>query len=350
MSDVLIAVEGTLGHITLNRPKALNALTVDMVKLIDQALIDWADDASIKVVLLDGTGERGFCAGGDIRSLYESARARTGDAAYFFREEFTLNARIAEYAKPVVALMDGIVMGGGIGLGGHASHRVVTERSGLAMPEVGIGYFPDVGSTYILSTLAPGELGTHIALTAQRFSADDAITASFADRFVPSARLTEIAGALTGCESAADVSAALAGFTADAPTGAFRIARSWIDSCYTGDDVDAILARLDDRPEEAAHAAAKDIRSKSPTSLKQTLRVLRRARSFGSLRACLEQELIVATQFMALPDFVEGVRAAVVDKDRNPRWSPAQLSDLTAAELDRHFPKTIPGLKPLFAD
>lgn len=349
MSDVLISVSGAVGRITLNRPKAINALTLEMVRLIDQALIAWRVDPAIQAVLIDGAGERGLCAGGDIRSLYDGAKAGSREPETFFREEYLMNARIAEYPKPVVALMDGIVMGGGIGISAHASHRVVTERSRLAMPEVGIGFFPDVGGTYLLGSQAPGELGTHIALATPGVSADDAIAASLADYFVPSDRLADLTDAVLSCQDADKVEAVLSVFAVEPPLGSLRAARSWIDEAYRGDEVEAIVERLDARPEDAARTAAQEIRGKSPVALKQTLRLLRRARKLAALRPCLESELVAACQFMTVPDFIEGVRAAVIDKDRNPRWSPALLSEVGQEDLVRFFPEARSATPPLFA-
>jgi enoyl-CoA hydratase len=311
-------------------------------------LVQWNDDPRVRSVLIEGAGDRGLCAGGDVRWLYESARAKNGQADSFFRAEYRMNARIAEYRKPVVALMDGIVMGGGIGISAHASHRVVTERSGLAMPEVGIGFFPDVGATYLLSTRSPGEIGTHIALSAAKLSAADAVMASLADYFIPAKRLADIPGLLRDCVSAGDITAAVAAISTDAPASALSEASGWINACYAGGDVEAILARLDGRTEEAAQKAAKEIRAMSPVALKQTLRTLRRAREIGALRPCLERELILADQFMSVPDFVEGVRAAVIDKDRKPRWAPPHLHDVTPELLDRYFPETSSVLPPVF--
>lgn len=348
MSDVLISVSGLVGRITLNRPKAINALTLEMVRLIDRALIAWQTDPGVHAVLIDGAGERGLCAGGDIRSLYDGAKAGSREPEIFFREEYLMNDRIAGYPKPVVALMDGIVMGGGIGISAHASHRVVTERSRLAMPEVGIGFFPDVGGTYLLGSQAPGELGTHIALATPSFSADDAIAAALADYFVPSDRLAALTDAVLACPDAGAVETVLSGCAAEPPLGSLRAARSWIDEAYRGDDVEVIVGRLEARPEDAARAAAQEIRGKSPLALKQTLRLLRHARKLAALRPCLESELVAACQFMTVPDFVEGVRAAVIDKDRNPRWSPALLSDVGQEDLVRFFPEARSVTPPLF--
>jgi enoyl-CoA hydratase len=227
--EVLIRVEGVVGHVTLNRPRAINALTLDMVRVIDAALTAWVDDPAVAAVVIDGAGERGLCAGGDIRAIYEAARVGDPAPLTFWREEYRLNARLASYPKPIVAVMDGIVMGGGIGVSAHASHRVVTERSSVAMPEVGIGLFPDVGATYLLSR-APGELGVHLALTGVTIGAADAMTCGLAARCVPSGRLDELVDLLRdGTEP--DTALEGGGWAAD---GELDQARQWIDGVLLG--------------------------------------------------------------------------------------------------------------------
>ena len=334
MSDVLFAVAGGVGRITLNRPRALNALTHDMVRAIDATLAEWAADTSVRLVLLEGAGERGFCAGGDIRALYEDAKAgRLAGPAAFFRDEYRLNAKIAFYTKPVVVFMDGIVMGGGIGLAGHASHRVVTPRATLAMPEVGIGFVPDVGGTFLLGR-APGQLGVHAALIAARLGAADALLCGLADACVAAEDLPKLAAALL---DGTDPDAALKTCSTEPPPGVLQAARTWIDAIYSGDTVEAILGGLQARPEPEAQAAARDMAAKSPTSLKVTLRLLHAARAYGRLEPCLQQEYDAALECMRSHDFVEGVRAAVVDKDRNPRWLPATLGAVSEDAVARYF-------------
>ncbi|WP_237479662.1 enoyl-CoA hydratase/isomerase family protein [Lichenibacterium dinghuense] len=334
--DVVARREGALGHLTLNRPAAYNALTIDMVRTVDAALDLWEHDPQVAVLLLDGAGDKAFCAGGDIRALYEAARAGLrGPIAEFFRLEYRLNARIARFPKPIVTVMHGMTMGGGIGLGAHASHRVVTERSTLAMPEVRIGFAPDVGGTHLLAR-APGELGLHLALTGGRLGPADALICGLADAHVPSERLHEIRLALARCRTAADVEAALREVaTAPAP-GPLAAARGWIDRCYGFDAVEDIVDALEAAPEPDARAAAAEIAGNAPTSLKVTLQALRDARLLD-LEDCLDREFRVSLAITARPDFVEGVRAAVVDKDRAPRWRPVRLSDVGRRDVLRHF-------------
>lgn len=335
--DVLARIEGTLGHLTLNRPRALNALTLDMVRSLAATLEEWATDPAVKLVLIDGAGDRGLCAGGDIRSLYDAALANDLDLPkHFFRAEYRLNAQIAGYRKPYVAFMDGIVMGGGIGVSAHGSMRIVTERSRLAMPETGIGFVVDIGGTWLLAR-APDQFGTHAALTSMQLSAADAILCGLADHHVASASLPALAAALTTCETAADLRATIAAHASVPAAGALALARPWISSCYAPDTVEDIVAALAAHPDPAAQKAAADIATKSPTSLKVTLRALRTAPALGSLQAALAQEYRLVLHSVQTPDFREGVRAAVVDKDRNPKWSPPSLAEVPAATIDAFF-------------
>lgn len=334
MSEPEVVVEraGTLGRIVLNRPRAINALDHAMVQTIAATLLEWADDDSVHAVLLTGAGERGLCAGGDIVSIYHDAREGGSGSADFWRDEYVLNAAIERYRKPYVAIMDGIVMGGGVGVSAHGGVRIVTERSTIGMPEVGIGFVPDVGGTYLLSR-APGELGTHVALTTARMSAGDAIACGFADHFVPSDRLPEFEEALAG----GSVKDAIARFARPAPDPELAGQRSWIDAAYAADSVEEIVANLRDSGVPEAAAAAEQILGKSPTAAKVTLRALRRARELHTLEAVLDQEYRVSLACLQSHDLVEGIRAQVVERDRNPAWSPSTLEEVTAEQVDRFF-------------
>lgn len=330
---VLATVDGRMGRITLNRPRALNALTHEMVRRIAAALDEWEQDPAVETVVITGAGERGLCAGGDIRGIYEDARGGCGDAsAAFWRDEYRLNARIARYRKPYVALMDGIVMGGGVGVSAHGSVRIVTERSRIAMPETGIGFVPDVGGTYLLA-LAPGRLGTHLALTGTTVGAADALLCGLADHFVPAHRLPELLKAL----AAMPVTDVLPSFVGEAPPGELGANQEWIDHCYAADAVEEIVDRLLGSGTPGAKAAAESLLAKSPTALKVTRAALRRARSLGPLEAVLEQEYRVSYAALSAPDLVEGIRAQVIDKDRTPRWTPATLAEVTDDDVDRFF-------------
>ncbi|MFB6692035.1 enoyl-CoA hydratase/isomerase family protein [Streptomyces virginiae] len=329
---VLLRTEGHAAYITLNRPEALNALSHPMVLRIEEALTTWADDPAVELVVIDGAGERALCAGGDIRAIHADARTGGSASADFWRDEYRLNALIARYPKPYVALMDGIVMGGGVGVSAHGSVRIVTERSRVAMPETGIGFVPDVGGTYLLA-LAPGELGTHLALTGAPVGAADALLCGLADHFVPSAALPSLAR-----ELAVDrVHTVLERHVAEPPAGSLATSREWIDHYYAADTAEEIVARLLASGVPAAGDAADTLRSKSPTAVKVTLAALRRARRLGPLERVLEQEYRVSCAALSSPDLVEGIRAQVIDKDRDPRWSPAALEAVTAADVDRFF-------------
>ncbi|MFC8127401.1 enoyl-CoA hydratase/isomerase family protein [Streptomyces sp. NPDC057302] len=329
---VLLRTEGHAAHLTLNRPQALNALTHAMVRRVDDALTAWESDPAVHTVIIQGAGGRGLCAGGDIRSIYEDARAGTTASADFWRDEYRLNARIARYPKPYVALMDGIVMGGGVGVSAHGDVRIVTERSRIAMPETGIGFVPDVGGTYLLA-LAPGELGTHLALTGARLGAADALLRGLADHFVPSGDLPDLLDDL----ATQPVWDALQTYVRQPPPGELAAHRSWIDDCYGADTVEEIIARLRDHGSHAAAQAAETLAAKSPTALKVTLAALRRARRLGPLESVLEQEYRISCAALTSHDLAEGIRAQVIDKDRSPRWAPATLAGVGDADVARYF-------------
>ncbi|WP_200304674.1 enoyl-CoA hydratase/isomerase family protein [Streptomyces adelaidensis] len=331
---VLLHTAGRAAHITLNRPKAINALNHEMVRRIDEALTAWEHDPAVETVVLTGAGERGLCAGGDIRVVHDDARDGDGTAAAaFWRDEYHLNARIARYPKPYVAVMDGIVMGGGVGLSAHGGVRVVTERSRIAMPETGIGFVPDVGGTHLLAH-APAELGTHLGLTGAQIGAADALLCGLADHYVPSAALPDLIGDL----AVLPVREALARHVQPPPRGELAGHRQWIDDCYAaGGTVEEIVRRLSAHGDPAAKETAQTLLTKSPTALKVTLAALRRARRLGSLERVLDQEYRVSLAALSTPDLVEGVRAQVIDKDRNPRWSPATLAEVTDTDVERFF-------------
>jgi enoyl-CoA hydratase len=331
--EVLVRERDGIGHLTLNRPRTINALSHGMVTTLAAALEEWRHDDRVRTVVIDGAGERGLCAGGDIRAIYEDARAGSDASLAFWADEYRLNADIARYPKPVVALMDGIVMGGGVGLSGHASHRVVTEDSVVAMPEVGIGFTPDVGGTWLLSR-APGELGTHLALTSDRMDAADAIHCGFADHWVSRDRRAELMAAL----ASTDADAALAALAGPAP-GVSRLAaqRGWVDACYAADTVEEVLDRLRAADAPEAREAAERIAALSPTALKVTLRAVREARGDQCLEDTVAREFRVSARSLAGHDFPEGIRAAVVDRDRNPSWRPSSLAEVTDSDVDAYF-------------
>jgi enoyl-CoA hydratase len=346
-SDVLFRVAHGIGWVTLNRPKALNALDHQMVRRIDAQLAGWADDDAVGGVALTGAGERGLCAGGDIRSIYADARAGGRASLEFLRDEYLLNARIAGYPKPYLAVMDGLVMGGGVGISAHGSIRVVTDRTAIALPEVSIGFVPDTGGTWLLSR-APGELGTHLALTADRFGAGDAIGCGFADYYLPASQLPVLLGILragalqagalqAGALRGGHIEPLVASLAEAAPASGLAAMRPWIDACYSAGTAGQIVARLQGCPDPAAQRAARQILGNSPTAVTVALRALRRARQLATLREELDQELRISAAALDSADLVEGIRAQVIDKDRQPSWSPATLAEVTSDMVDRYF-------------
>ncbi|MFD5461377.1 enoyl-CoA hydratase/isomerase family protein [Kitasatospora sp. NPDC127059] len=343
-AEVLAVLDGDggLGRITLNRPRALNSLTHGMITAIRTTLDAWAADDRVRAVVLTGAGERGLCAGADLRAMHADVTAGGAGTRAFFRDEYRLNALIARYPKPFVAVLDGITMGGGIGLSAHAAVRIVTERSVIAMPETRIGLVPDVGGSLLLAR-APGELGTHLGLTSASMGPADALLCGFADHFVPSARLPELFDALADSADPAATVAAQAepappiGSAASTAAAAAGLAgqRDWIDACYAADTVEEIVERLLDSGVPEAKESAELILGNSPTAVKVTLAALRRARTLPSLEAALDQEYRISCAALDGPDLAEGIRAQVIDKDRAPQWSPRTLAGVTAADVAR---------------
>jgi enoyl-CoA hydratase len=334
-SRLLVRAEGSVGRITLNRPEAINAVDHGMIRGIAEALDAWEDHPDIRLVLLDGAGDRGFCAGGDVRTLREQILAGDAEAAMgFFRDEYALNARIAEYPKQVVAFADGVTMGGGIGLAGHAAVRIVTERSRLAMPETRIGFTPDVGGSWLLAR-APGRLGEYLALTGGTMDAADAIHAGFADHLVPADRLDDVRHALV-TRADPDTPTEIAMLFDETPEPSrLAAAQHWIDEAFAADTVAEIISRLRETPEPDAAATADLLETQAPTALTVTLAAVRSARALPGLRAALAQEYALVEWFgRTQPDLVEGIRAQLVDKDRTPRWQPGRLEDVPADIAD----------------
>lgn len=323
LPQVIPRVEGRLGHLTLNRPERINALNIAMVAVLAEALRSWTTDDAVDVVLIDGAGPRGLCAGGDIREVYEGIHGRAVAPSMFWGIEYEMNALIAHYPKPVVSFMDGIVLGGGVGISAHASIRVVTERSQVAMPETAIGLSPDVGALYLLAR-SPGRLGVHCALTGTRLDGPQAIHAGLADHLIDSSELPDLAVQLQS------------GRVPELPAAPPATHPAWIDSCYAATDVEAILARLAADDDPAAGEAAATLRRMSPTALKVTLEAIGRAAEM-TVDEVLDQDLRVGSHFLSSHDFPEGIRAQIIDKDRNPRWSPAQLADVGRDQVLSYF-------------
>jgi enoyl-CoA hydratase/carnithine racemase len=330
--DVSVQVwrEGRAGRIRLNRPKALNALDLDMVRLIHAAVRSFGEDPAVHVVLVDAP-ERGFCAGGDIRAL--RAAAMGGDAAAvagFFAQEYAMNQAIADLRKPYVALIDGVCMGGGIGISVHGSHRVATEKAVFAMPETAIALLPDVGTSYVLPRL-PGALGMYIGLTGARMAGADALYAGLATHYVPSEHLGALADAVVK-----DGAAALVEFAAPLPAFSFSGNRAVIDACFGADSVEQILARLEADGSEFAQATLAQLHAHSPSAVHWSFRILHDGAK-RNLPECLAAELALVRQVAMSAEFLEGVRAMVVDKDRQPKWQPAKLHEVNAEEIQKLF-------------
>ncbi len=328
---VIASRDGRVGRILLNRPRALNALDLPMIRACTRILHSWRDDPHVHAVVVQGAGDRAFCAGGDIRALRDGQLS--GDRAsvdQFFTEEYALNLLIATFPKPYIALIDGICMGGGIGLSVHGPYRVATEHAGFAMPETAIGFFPDIGATYLLPRL-PGELGAYLGLTGLRVTGSDAVHAGFATHFVPRERLTDLSSAL-----AADGLAALASFAETVPSFSLAADMAEIDRCFSADTVTEIVDRLGTARGAWAEAALKALRTVSPSALHWTLRALRHGADL-TLPQALDAEFRLTRTTMAHPDFAEGVRAMVVDKDRKPAWQPARIEDVDPAAIAALF-------------
>jgi enoyl-CoA hydratase len=337
--DILFARRGTAGLVTLNRPQALNAVSLGMVRALARQLAEWESDGAVTRVIVTANGRRAFSAGGDLRALYDLGRAgRYQEALVYFREEYALNARIKRYRKPYVALIDGIVMGGGVGISVHGSHRVAGDKFTFAMPEVGIGFFPDIGATWFLPRL-PGALGTYCALTGERLAAEDGVAAGIATHRVASARFPELIEALCG---AVPVDAILGAFAQPVAAGPVAARRPTIDRLFGPDRVEDILAALDAEGARNgdnaafASAAAALMRTKSPTSLKLTREQMRRGAALD-FTDCMRTEFRIVSRIVHGHDLYEGIRSVIIDKDQAPRWRPPTLAEVSAGDVERHF-------------
>lgn len=319
MTHLNIRKSRQAGRITFTRPEALNALTHDMARAIQEALDAWREDSQVRIVIIDAEGDRAFCAGGDIAAVYNAGRQ--GDHSVgraFFRDEYRMNATIAEYPKPIVALMQGFVMGGGVGVGGHASHRIVGDTTQIAMPESGIGLIPDVGGTWLLAK-APGRIGEYLTLTGGRIAAGDAIHAGFADFYLPEAQWPMLIDRLEESGDPAVIP--------DMPPPTAELAARDL-SAFGQADLPGIIAALETAQDEAS---LKPIRRNSPLSMAAGLRMLRQARRDDSIRQSLSREFRFTYRATEQSDFLEGVRAQIIDKDRAPKWQ----ADPSEANLDR---------------
>jgi len=332
--DLIASREGRLGRILLNRPQALNTLTLPMVREFRRALDDFGSDPGVSAVLVTGAGERGLCAGGDVRILYELEPSQKRLFADFWREEYALNARIASFPKPYVAIMDGVVMGGGVGISAHGNRRVVTERSRVAMPEVGIGFLPDVGATWLLSRAR--EIGAYLALSATSVAAADAIEAGLADVLIHAEDIQPLIDRLATIADAEDVDVALRRLARHPGSGRLSLHRPLLAAATAHENVADVVAAFEREGSEFSLRAAEDISAKSPTALKVTHALLLRAVAAPDLETCLTNEFRAARRMLGTHDLYEGIRAAIIDKDRRPTWSPDRLdsvSDRTVEDI-----------------
>jgi enoyl-CoA hydratase len=322
---------GALGLLTLNRPEALNALSHGMVLALSAQLGEWMRDDAIRAVAIRGEGWA-FCAGGDIRAVQQSAAAGNAEGAALLRDEYRLNAMIAEYPKPYVALLHGFVMGGGAGVSVHGKYRLGDPAMSFAMPETGIGFIPDVGASYFLPR-CPGEIGLYLALTGARIGAGDALAAGLVTHVVAQ---TDFVAVIEKLAQGEDIDTVIARHAVVMTTGPLAEHRGRIDRLFTAASVEAILERLDRDGGDFVLETAQALRTRSPTSLKLAFRLMREGAS-RNLRQCLAMEYALALRLLPSHDFREGVRAALIDKDRKPKWSPASLAGVALSDFDTDF-------------
>ena len=345
-AEVLFENKGGIGFITLNRPAALNALTLNMARLMNERLEIWEHDPQIRAVVVAGAGGKAFCSGGDVKAVaLDGLAARAGQSngdlgRDFFREEYTLNFRIQRFPKPYIALIDGIVMGGGKGISAHGSHRVVSEKTLFAMPETSIGFFPDVGGGYFLPR-CPGQTGLYLALTSARVGAADALAIGFATHFVASVKFPDMIRALADIKWTQDakscVDAVLARFSSQIEEEAVtQMYRAEIDRCFSFNRIEEIILALVQEKTPWADETLKSLALMSPFSLKLALRQIR-AGAKMNFAEVMTMEYRLSQACMRLHDFYEGIRAALIDKDRNPQWNPARLEDVSDLRIEECF-------------
>lgn len=337
--EVMKGQDGHLGLIILNRPTVLNALNLEMILAIYAQLKEWAIDEDIKAVVIKSQGGRAFCAGGDLRLTYE--RCETHDVASrdFFRDEYKLNRFIFHYPKPYISLLNGITMGGGVGISIHGSHRIATEHLLFAMPETGIGFFPDVGGTYFLPRL-PNAIGFYLGLTGARLQSDDCVTLGIAQNKIPSHLLTEFLHALAEQpfegQAHATVSKIIQDFQVSVQPSFINEHKKTIDECFSQTTIEEILSKLEQAKQEFCNETRQLLIKKSPTSLKVSLKALQKGKDLN-FDACMQQEYDLVCHFLKEHDFREGIRAIIIDKDQKPRWQPDRLAEISDAMVEKYF-------------
>jgi enoyl-CoA hydratase len=338
-NDILFTELGSLGAVTLNRPQALNALSHAMAVALDEKLKEWETDDAVKAVLIYADNGKAFCAGGDIRSIYDARLDPELKIKQFFWDEYRLNRRIQQYKKPYIALLDGITMGGGVGISIHGSHRVVTENFSFAMPETGIGFYPDVGGSYLLSR-CPGQTGIYLGLTGARIKTADALYLRLADHFVLSERKAELIDALASAQLGSDAHTGFMNIVKNYSTAPelapLASHRELIDKCFAFNTVEEIIEALQANNNEWCLSTAKTLSSKCPTSLKVTLQQLRNAQNMD-FDQCMQMEYRMTMRFLQEQDFYEGIRAVIIDKDQKPNWQPAELKNITPNDVAKYF-------------
>lgn len=340
--DILFEIRGHAGFVTLNRPKALNALTHGMVLALTKQLSEWSVDARVCHVVIRGTGDKAFCAGGDIKSIYESKKSGQTNLSDFFRDEYLLNAQIKAYPKPYVALIDGIVMGGGVGVSVHGSHRVGSKNTMFAMPETDIGFFPDIGGTFFLPRM-PKSTGVYCAMSAGRLRQADALATGILTHSLRHDCMPVLESTL---ETADDVDAALVAFQADAGSSELMARADQIEAIFSSENVGRIMDRLDASEETWAQNTAAAIRTKSPTSVHVAFEQMQRGAELD-FNACMRLEYRIVCHILEQEDFFEGVRALLIDKDQTPRWKPDRLDLVDSAALAAYFKEPASGDLPL---
>lgn len=345
--DQIPGQQGDVGLITLNRPQALNALSYFMIQQLRQQLQRWQDDVTIKAVMIKANGEKAFCAGGDILALYNASKEQHTTLLKFFNEEYSLNRLIKHYSKPYIALLHGITMGGGVGISIHGSHRVASESFLFAMPETAIGFFPDIGGSYFLPRL-PGQLGYYLGLTGARLNQADANYAELIDLCVEKSQFENIIDRVAQTDLNPNpqkaVNNLLTEFTLKEQQAPLSVNRQLIDHCFTETSIENIIHQLDQQNDNFAQKTLSTLLSKSPISLKVTLRQLLTG-SKNNFDDCMKMEYRLVQHFLRGQDFYEGIRAVLVDKDNNPKWQPSQLDAITDTEVERYFKALEPDLE-----
>lgn len=334
--EVLFHIDGHAGIITLNRPRALNSLNLEMIREMMRVLKEWAENDNVAFVLIEGAGDKAFCAGGDIRSVYQARLEGKRDYKdAIFREEYQLNYYISQYPKPYISLINGICMGGGMGISIHGSHRIVTDKTVMAMPETGIGFFPDVGGSYFLNK-CPGQIGMFMAITGEKITAGDAIYTGLATHYISSEKIDDLRKALISAQNADNVEQILNQYKESAPSSDLADNQALVDEIFEGRTIDDILEKLYAAKHSKAYDWVRALAKKSPMSMTVAFTMLKKTKEL-SLKKCLPIEFRLSQKFVENYDFFEGIRALLIDKDNEPKWQPNHISKVKTAEVRDYF-------------